>query len=400
MDSSSQIRDLDTGETVIADSYLNSTDSNKPTKSTPPEQLTTSNQAPSIELPQGITFKTFKINKNQNSFYDVAVSQHLKYHDERITCLVTSVPKKSLIQYVASGDDNGIVVLYQFNSFLSVLRKIEAHTDQITSLAFAKNDTFLSSSLDKSVKLWHPSESESLATFIHDDIVSCVAFHPTNPSIFISGQFNNTVLIWDIGRNELIKTINFETVPTALSFSNNGNNIVIGLVLGQVYIYSFPDLNYVTKFIAGPRSKKKMITNKKITSIVFNDDDSFFVASNDSRVRLYSTSNFSVIRKYVGHVAKNRRSMISLSPDGDYIMMPSETQGSIFIYPIDHEKSFKGGPLTQFSRDRSLTCEGFKFSNDIIITGAVFTLQHSENHLSVIVSDNVGNIYLVLSRQK
>ena len=141
-----------------------------------------------------------------------------------------------------------------------------------------------------------------------------------------------------------------------------------------------------------------MITNKKITSIVFDNDNNFFVASNDSRIRLYSITNFSVIRKYVGHVAKDRRSMISLSPDGDYIMIPSETQGSVFIYPIDHENFFKGSPLTQYSRDRSSTCEGFKFSKEIVITGAVFTLQHSENHLSVIVSDNRGNIYLVLSR--
>ncbi|OHS94247.1 beta-transducin [Tritrichomonas foetus] len=393
-----QIKDLDTGETVTVSDYLNSHDEDNMPAVLPSDQISSSSQVKVVKLPSDLKFKTFINNKNQESYSNVRVCQYLEPHKNRITCLVTSRPKKSTNHYVASGDDDGLIILYQFTGFITVLRKFSGHTDQITCLTFGSNDTLLSSSMDKSVRLWHPSEAEPLATFLHDDIVTCVAFHPSNPSIFIAGQFNNTALVWDIAKNEVLKTIHFETFPTAVSFSNDGQIIAIGLVLGQCHIYSYPELNYVTKFIAGPRAKKKMMTNKKITSIAFINHNEFLIASNDSRIRLYSLANFSVIRKFAGHVCKERHNQLSISPDGKSLMIVSEAHGSVYIWPVDHEKFFKGGPLNSFVRDRSETCEGFKFGSERLITASVFTYQNTPNHLSAIVADCEGNIFLVLSK--
>ena len=72
-----------------------------------------------------------------------------------------------------------------------------------------------------------------------------------------------------------------------------------------------PDFRYVTQFIAGPRGKKRT-SNKKVTSIQFvGNEPKFFVATNDSRIRLYSLENFSVIRKYVGHESKESQMKMS-----------------------------------------------------------------------------------------
>ena len=385
-----QIRDLDTGEVVTVDDYLS-----HPSQTSKIAISEDSN----ITLPPDFKFKLFKIDKNKFSFNEPAISQTLKPHNSRITCLVSSKPPEgSHTHYIATGDDNGEIVLYQFSGFLRVLRNFHGHRDQITALAFGSNDTLLSASMDKSVKLWHPSSSEELATFVPEDIVTCLAFNPVNPSVFAAGQFNNMVHIWDIAKNEIIKTVNFETFPTAVAFSPDGKKLAFGLVLGQCHIYSYPEVNYITKFLSAPRKKKKMMTNKKITSIVFNQQNQIFISSNDSRIRLYSLDNFNVIRKYVGHEDKERHNQVSLSPDEMFIMIPSETHGAIFIWPVDHENHFKGKLLSSFTHDRSSTCEGFKFGSTKTITGSVFTSQSIEEHLSVIVTDNEGFVYLVISK--
>ena len=52
-------------------------------------------------------------------------------------------------------------------------------------------------------------------------------------------------------------------------------------------------------------------TGKKITSIVFTDDQEFLVTTNDSRMRLINFLTFKTIMKYKGHV--NKSHLISAS---------------------------------------------------------------------------------------
>lgn len=211
----------------------------------------------------------------------------------------------------------------------------------------------------------------------------------------MSCTFGNNVLVWSIRDNEVIKTLDFVSPPTAASFSPDGQTIAIGCYNGYCFFYAMPDFRYVTQFIAGPRKKKKT-TNKKVTSILFHSSSHFFVSTNDSRVRLYSLDNFSVTRKYLGHESKDGLLKVTMSGDKKLIMIGSEKKGAVVIWPIDHEPYFKA-MVQGFSRDRNLTCEGFRLGKKVEITGSLFNMDTTISHLSVIVSDGVGNVYLVLS---
>ena len=53
----------------------------------------------------------------------------------------------------------------------------------------------LSASIDKTARLWHVTRSECLHTFPHSDYVTGVDFHPTNDLLFISGCFDQKVVL-------------------------------------------------------------------------------------------------------------------------------------------------------------------------------------------------------------
>lgn len=52
------------------------------------------------------------------------------------------------------------------------IREFEGHTGDILDLSWSKNNFLLSSSMDKTVRLWHISRSECLCTFKHKDFGS------------------------------------------------------------------------------------------------------------------------------------------------------------------------------------------------------------------------------------
>lgn len=53
-----------------------------------------------------------------------------------------------------------------------------AHTSDLLDVSWSKNYFILSSSMDKTVRLWHITRRECLCCFQHIDFVTAIAFHP------------------------------------------------------------------------------------------------------------------------------------------------------------------------------------------------------------------------------
>jgi WD40 repeat protein len=129
---------------------------------------------------------------------------------------------------------------------------------------------------------------------------------------------------------------------------------------------------------------------------VFRNASQFFVSTNDSRIRLYSSDNFSVIRKYVGHVSEQANQRVSYSVKADLILSGSEKGGAVFIWPVEHEQFFQSR-VSAFSRDRSMTFEGVTFGKKTFVTAAMFTCDTTLERLSMVVSDTEGHLFLIIN---
>ncbi len=72
-------------------------------------------------------------------------------------------------------------------------REFEGHTSVVLDLSWSKNNFLLSSSMDKTVRLWHVTREECLCTFKHKDFVTSIAFHPRVCADFLDkfDEFSN-----------------------------------------------------------------------------------------------------------------------------------------------------------------------------------------------------------------
>lgn len=95
------------------------------------------------------------------------------------------------------------------------------HTSDLLDVSWSKNYFVLSSSMDKTVRLWHISRKECLCCFQHIDFVTAIVFHPKDDRYFLSGSLDGKLRLWNIpdkkvavwnevdGQTKLITAANF-----------------------------------------------------------------------------------------------------------------------------------------------------------------------------------------------
>lgn len=249
-------------------------------------------------------------------------------------------------------------------------RTYSGHTSDLLDVSWSKSHFILSSSMDKTVRLWHISRRECLCCFQHIEFVTAIAFHPQDDSFFLSGSLDGRLRLWNIpnkkvflwneidGRRQLI---------TAVNFCQNGKFAVIGTYDGRCLFYNTEQLKYHTQ-IHVRSTRGKNATGRKITGIEpMPNEDKILVTSNDSRIRLYDLRDLGLSCKYKGYVNDSQQIKASFSHDGKYIISGSENQ-SIYLWKTHHDFT----KLSSVRRDRSDFWEGIKAHN-ATVTCAIFS---------------------------
>jgi len=222
------------------------------------------------------------------------------------------------------------------------------HTQDIVDVSWSHTDFLLSASLDKTVRLWHPTRPTCLRLFRHADLVPAVSFHPNDDRYFLSGSFDRKVRIWSIKDGRVKDWVQTPHIISAAEYQPDGESIAVGLFDGKVIFYTVDGgikLKYRTQINC---KNKKSAVGEKVTGLTFvrklsegKEEEScrrrqegegdgpkkiiglgqfmkepssvallvnqkkqrayqLLVTTNDSRVRLVGLNDFRVVRKYKG----------------------------------------------------------------------------------------------------
>ncbi|KAI4322913.1 hypothetical protein L6164_022563 [Bauhinia variegata] len=225
----------------------------------------------------------------------------------------------------------------------------QGHLDDVLDLSWSKSQHLLSSSMDKTVRLWHLSTKSCLKVFSHSDYVTCIQFNPVDDRYFISGSLDAKVRIWSIPDRQVVDWTDLHEMVTAACYTPDGQGALVGSYKGSCHLYDTSENKLQQKSQINLQNKKKKSHHKKITGFQFAPGSSseVLITSADSRIRV--VDGVDLVHKFKGLRNPNSQISASLTTNGKYIVSASE-DSHVYIWKNEADcrpNRSKGVTVTQ-----------------------------------------------------
>ncbi|KAI2779796.1 WD40 repeat-like protein [Daldinia loculata] len=263
------------------------------------------------------------IGTSSNDYFAVTTGTRVQIYSIRTRKLVKTITRFGDIarsgdvrrdgRILVAGDDTGKIQVFDVGS-RAILKTWAQHKQPVWTTKFSPADltTLMSTSDDKTVRLWDLPSQESTSTFVgHADYVRSGSFMPgTMSNMLVSGSYDSTVKLWDprtpgtavmtfkhaapiedvlplpsgttvlassenqISVLDLVAAkpqhiiSNHQKTVTSLSLASNGRRLVSGGLDGHVKIFETTGWNVV----AGAKYPSPILAVRVITAGA-NDDD-------------------------------------------------------------------------------------------------------------------------------
>ncbi|KZF26667.1 WD40 repeat-like protein [Xylona heveae TC161] len=211
------------------------------------------------------------------------------------------------------------------------IRVYKGHTSTVLDLSWSKNNFLLSSSMDKTVRLWHVSRAECLCCFKHNDFVTSIQFHPRDDRFFLAGSLDMKLRLWSIPDKSVAYWNQVPDLVTAVAFTPDGRIAIAGCLNGVCLFYDTEGLKYHTQIHVrsahGRNAKGSKITGIQAINLPPdnpNGEVKLLITSNDSRVRLYNFRDKGLEIKFKGNENTCSQIRATFSDDARYVICGSE----------------------------------------------------------------------------
>ncbi|OZJ04087.1 hypothetical protein BZG36_03394 [Bifiguratus adelaidae] len=219
------------------------------------------------------------------------------------------------------------------------------------------NNTLLSCSVDKTVKLWRPSEStEPISTFVGKNAFSQISHHRKDPLFATSGA---TVDIWDENRSEPIHTFSWDvdTINT-VRFNQTETSVLASCGTDRaIILYDLRTMQPLAK----------LLMQLKANAIAWNPMEAFnfVVGSEDHNCYMFDmrkmTSATNVLKGHQGAVLD-----VDFSPTGEEIVTGSYDKTlRIFKTREGHSRD-----LYHTKRMQRVFCAQYSMDSKYVLSGS------------------------------
>ncbi|XP_059624445.1 uncharacterized protein LOC132267321 [Cornus florida] len=324
-----------------------------------------------LKLDAETKLNRMKVQRNKKRYVEfsaVYIGQEIHAHEGFIWTMKFSPDGK----YLASGGDDGIVRIWRVSSVdvyaegnsgsqmregksfsgrkksdhasvvipnkdfrieESPLQEFHGHTGDVFDLAWSKSHCLLSSSKDKTVRLWQVGCNDCLSVFHHNSYVTCIQFNPADENYFISGSIDGKVRIWGLSKRRVVDWADVQDVVTAISYQPNGKGFVVGSVSGTCRFYESLGSNLQLNGQINIQGAKKSSGNK-ITGIQFSPEhfQRIIITSEDSKIRILDGTD--VVQKYKGLPKSGSQMSASFASTGRHITSVGE-DSRVYIWNYD-----------------------------------------------------------------
>ncbi|KAJ8551556.1 hypothetical protein K7X08_021571 [Anisodus acutangulus] len=183
----------------------------------------------------------------------------------------------------------------------SPLHEFHGHTAGVLDLAWSSSNCLLSSSKDKTVRLWEVGLDGCQGVFHHKNYVTCIQFNPVNENIFISGSIDGKVRIWGVPEKRVLDWAD-----------PNGKGLIVGCISGTCRFYELNESVLSLNTQVNLHSRKKS-SRSRITVMI---------TSTDSKIHILD--GVEIVHKYKGLSKSGSHTSATFSSTGKHIISVGE----------------------------------------------------------------------------
>ena len=142
-------------------------------------------------------------------------------------------------KYIASGNGDGTIGLWNAATGESIHGALEGHTERVYSVAFSPDSRYIASgSNDRTVQIWNVEKGSVIGEPLqgHSDRVCSVIFSPNG--IHLASSSSREIIVRDVESREMIyPPLESERGLSGLVFSHDSSKIVSGCFGVAIYIW-------------------------------------------------------------------------------------------------------------------------------------------------------------------